>query len=96
MDFSFSDEQNILRDSVRKLMDKLATPEYVRRLDREQAYPEELYDAWVEMGLLPDAVSGGVRRAGRQRPRHGHHRRGDWRARAAISTWPIRAACSAD
>ena len=45
MDFNFSDEQNILRDSVRRMMDKLATPEYVRRLDREQAYPAELYDA---------------------------------------------------
>ncbi|OGA18440.1 MAG: hypothetical protein A3G25_07700 [Betaproteobacteria bacterium RIFCSPLOWO2_12_FULL_63_13] len=52
MDFSFSEEQNILRDSVRRMMDKVATPEYVRRLDREQAYPTELYDAWVELGLL--------------------------------------------
>ncbi|OFZ87194.1 MAG: hypothetical protein A2V78_04245 [Betaproteobacteria bacterium RBG_16_64_18] len=62
MDFSFSDEQNILRDSVRRMMDKLATPEYVRRLDREQAYPTELYDAWVEMGLFrmpfPEAYGG--------------------------------------
>lgn len=52
MDFEFTEEQNMLRDSVRKMMDKLATPEYIRRLDREQAYPYELYDAWVEMGLL--------------------------------------------
>ena len=62
MDFSFSDEQNILRDSVRRMMDRIATPEYVRRLDREQAYPHELYDAWVEMGLLglpfPEAYGG--------------------------------------
>ena len=52
MDFNFSEEQIILRDSVRKLMDKHAPPEYVRRLDREQAYPDELYAAWVEAGLL--------------------------------------------
>ena len=52
MDFEFTQEQNMLRDSVRKMMDKLATPEYIRRLDREQAYPTELYEAWVEMGLL--------------------------------------------
>lgn len=52
MDFGFTEEQNILRDSVRKLMDKHAPPDYVRRLDREQAYPYELYDAWVEAGLL--------------------------------------------
>jgi len=41
-----------MRDSVRKAMDRIATPEYVRRLDREQAYPQELYDTWVELGLL--------------------------------------------
>jgi alkylation response protein AidB-like acyl-CoA dehydrogenase len=52
VDFSFSEEQTILRDQVRKLMDRIATPEYVRRLDREQAYPYELYDAWVEAGML--------------------------------------------
>jgi alkylation response protein AidB-like acyl-CoA dehydrogenase len=52
MDFSFTEEQRLMRDSVRKAMDRIATPEYVRRLDREQAYPQELYDAWVELGLL--------------------------------------------
>ena len=52
MDFRFTDEQNIVRDSVRKVMDRLATAEYIRRLDKEQAYPYELYDAWVELGLL--------------------------------------------
>jgi alkylation response protein AidB-like acyl-CoA dehydrogenase len=52
MDFSLSEEQTILRDSVRKLMDRAAPIDYVRRLDREQAYPYELYAAWVEAGLL--------------------------------------------
>ena len=52
MDFSFSEEQNLLRDNVRKLMDRHAPPEVVARLDREQAYPYELYAAWVEAGLL--------------------------------------------
>jgi alkylation response protein AidB-like acyl-CoA dehydrogenase len=52
VDFSLTDEQTLLRDSVRKLMDRVATPDYVRRLDREQAYPYELYDAWVRAGLL--------------------------------------------
>src|SRR6266852_6437466 len=52
MDFSFTEEQRMMRESVRKAMDRIATPEYVRRLDREQAYPQELYDAWVELGLL--------------------------------------------
>jgi alkylation response protein AidB-like acyl-CoA dehydrogenase len=52
MDFEFTEEQRMLRDSVRKMMAKLATPEYVRRLDREQAFPYELYDEWVKMGLF--------------------------------------------
>jgi alkylation response protein AidB-like acyl-CoA dehydrogenase len=52
MDFSFSEEQILLRDSVQKLMDRHAPPDYIRRLDREQAYPYELYDEWVKAGLL--------------------------------------------
>ncbi|HZD90785.1 MAG TPA: acyl-CoA dehydrogenase family protein, partial [Pseudolabrys sp.] len=52
MDFSFTEEQRLLRDSVRKLMDRHAPPETVARLDREQTYPYDLYDAWVEAGLL--------------------------------------------
>jgi alkylation response protein AidB-like acyl-CoA dehydrogenase len=52
MDFGFSEEQRMLRDSVRKLMERHATPEYLRRLDREAAYPYELYDEWVKAGLL--------------------------------------------
>ncbi|MEK7875136.1 MAG: acyl-CoA dehydrogenase family protein [Pseudomonadota bacterium] len=62
MDFKFTDEQNILRESVRRMMDKIATPEYIRQHDRERAFPDELYDAWVEMGLLrmpfPEAYGG--------------------------------------
>ena len=52
MDFAFTDEQKLLRETVRKLMDTHAPPEYIRRLDREQGYPYELYDKWVEAGLL--------------------------------------------
>lgn len=52
MDFELSEEQRMLSDSIRRMMDRLATPEYVRRLDREAAYPYELYEAWIEMGLL--------------------------------------------
>ena len=52
MDFSLTEEQRLMRESVRRLMDRIATAEYVRRLDREQAYPAELYAAWVELGLL--------------------------------------------
>jgi alkylation response protein AidB-like acyl-CoA dehydrogenase len=52
MDFEYSSEQKLLRDSVRKLMQRIATPDYLRRLDRERLYPYELYDAWVEAGLF--------------------------------------------
>ncbi len=52
MDFEFTEEQRLLRESVRKMMAKHATPEYVRRLDREQAFPDELYAEWLKMGLF--------------------------------------------
>ena len=52
MDFAFTDEQKLLRETVRKLMDTHAPPEYIRRLDAEQGYPYELYEKWVEAGLL--------------------------------------------
>jgi alkylation response protein AidB-like acyl-CoA dehydrogenase len=61
MDFEYSTEQKLLRDSVGKLMRRLATPENLRRLDRERLYPYEIYDAWVEAGLfaLPFATEYG-------------------------------------
>jgi alkylation response protein AidB-like acyl-CoA dehydrogenase len=52
MDFGFTEEQRMLRESVRKLLQKHAPPEYVRRHDRERAYPEELYQACAEAGLI--------------------------------------------
>ncbi|MGD0025889.1 MAG: acyl-CoA dehydrogenase family protein [Xanthobacteraceae bacterium] len=52
MDFSLTEEQKMLRDSIRKLMQRIATPDYLRRLERERAYPYELYDAWVEAGVF--------------------------------------------
>jgi alkylation response protein AidB-like acyl-CoA dehydrogenase len=62
MDFEFTAEQNMLRESVARMMDRMATPEYIRRLDREEAYPYELYRAWAEMGLFrmpfPEAYGG--------------------------------------
>ena len=52
MDFSFTEEQILLRNSVRKLMSRVATPEYVAKVDRERAYPQELFNAWAEAGLF--------------------------------------------
>jgi alkylation response protein AidB-like acyl-CoA dehydrogenase len=62
MDMNFTEEQNMLRDSVRKLMDKHAPVEKIRQWDKERVYPYELYDAWVDAGLLrmpfPEAYGG--------------------------------------
>lgn len=52
MDFGFTEEQELLRANVRKLMDRHAPPDYVARHDRDKSYPYELYDAWVEAGLF--------------------------------------------
>ena len=52
MDFEYSSEQKQLLESVRKLMQRVATPDYLRRLDRERLYPYEVYDAWVEAGVF--------------------------------------------
>lgn len=62
MDFSFTDEQVMLRETVRKLMDEHAPIKYLRRLDREQTYPSELDEEWVKAGFLsipfPEAYGG--------------------------------------
>lgn len=52
MDFGFTEEQRMLQDSVQRVMNELATPEYVRSCDRDQRFPVELYRAWVDLGLL--------------------------------------------
>lgn len=52
MDFEFTEEQRLLRESVRTMLDRIATPEYIRRSDVEGRYPYELYDALVEQGLM--------------------------------------------
>ena len=35
MEFSFTEEQNVLRNSVRDLMQRECTPEYARRCDED-------------------------------------------------------------
>ncbi|WP_298216551.1 acyl-CoA dehydrogenase family protein [Acidocella sp.] len=62
MDFEFTEEQTLLRESVRTMLNRIATPQYVKRCDTEPYYPEELYQAFIEMGLLrmpfPESVGG--------------------------------------
>lgn len=52
MDFGFSEEQRLLRDSVRTLMDRHAPPQMVARHDKERLYPYDLHKAWAEAGLI--------------------------------------------
>ena len=50
MEFGFSEEQNILRDSVGDFMSKECPPEYVRELDEKEQYPYELYGKMAKLG----------------------------------------------
>ncbi|MGA3128127.1 MAG: acyl-CoA dehydrogenase family protein [Candidatus Korobacteraceae bacterium] len=52
MDFSFTPEQKLLRDSVRELMKRYASPDSIRQHDRDRTFPYDLYDAWVEADLV--------------------------------------------
>lgn len=52
MDFSFTEEQRMLRESVRTLMDRHAPLEMVAHHDREQLYPYDLHKAWAKAGLI--------------------------------------------
>lgn len=50
MNFGFTEEQNILRKSVKDFMEKECPPEYVRELDEKEAYPYELYGKMAKLG----------------------------------------------
>jgi alkylation response protein AidB-like acyl-CoA dehydrogenase len=52
MDCNFTHEQLMLRETARKLMQRVAAPDYIRKLDRERLYPYELYEAWADAGLF--------------------------------------------
>ena len=52
MDGRFTEEQNMLRDSVQKLMAKHCAPDFMRKIDNEKSYPYGLYAAWAEAGLF--------------------------------------------
>jgi alkylation response protein AidB-like acyl-CoA dehydrogenase len=52
MNFSLTDEQQMLVLSVRKLMDDHAGEPLLKLLDETHAYPYELYQKWADVGLL--------------------------------------------
>jgi alkylation response protein AidB-like acyl-CoA dehydrogenase len=62
LDFSFTEEQEMLRESVRRLMERHAPREVLRAHDRDETFPNDVYAAWAEAGLLalpfPEEVGG--------------------------------------
>ncbi|RJP58679.1 MAG: acyl-CoA dehydrogenase [Deltaproteobacteria bacterium] len=50
MDFKFTEEQEILKKSVRNFMDKECPREYVRELDEKEEFPFELYKKMAKLG----------------------------------------------
>lgn len=51
MDFSFSEEQKMLRDSLRKVLSKECPRDYVRKVDEEDLYPEGLFKRICALGF---------------------------------------------
>jgi len=62
MDFSFSEEHQLLRETVRRFSETELAP-LVREADDNEIFPKELFPKWGEMGLIsaryPEADGGG-------------------------------------
>ena len=52
MSFGLNEEQKLLRETMQQLNARYSPRDYIRRCDKEVAYPYELYQAWVEAGLF--------------------------------------------
>jgi alkylation response protein AidB-like acyl-CoA dehydrogenase len=62
MDFTFSDEQRMWRDTVHNFMDKEVGREYTREHDQSREFPHEVYAKMAEQGwlslLVPERLGG--------------------------------------
>lgn len=56
LDFGFTEEQIILRDSVRRFVREHVPEEYARKCDQEKIAPLEAFDKLAEMGWLGVAI----------------------------------------
>ncbi len=56
MDFSFTDEQNALRDLVRRFVEREMPKEAVAAWDRDSTFPETLLDKIAEVGLMGASI----------------------------------------
>lgn len=52
MEFGFTQEQQMLRESVRKFMKKECTREYIRACSDNDRFPHELYDSMAAQGWM--------------------------------------------
>lgn len=52
MDFNFTEDQNVLRNSIAEVMKKDITIEYVRQCDEAGEYPYRFYEKAVELGWI--------------------------------------------
>ncbi|MFC1823721.1 acyl-CoA dehydrogenase family protein [Thermodesulfobacteriota bacterium] len=52
MDFDFTDEQNMLRDTIEKFLQKECPREYCRQVDDEERFPFEVFSKMAELGWL--------------------------------------------
>ncbi len=52
MEFGFTEEQRLLRESVRRFMKKECTREYIRESSENERFPIELYDSMVKQGWM--------------------------------------------
>lgn len=56
MDFEFTEEQRALQDMVRKFVEVEMPKEAVAEWDRENAFPDDLLDKMVEVGLMGASI----------------------------------------
>lgn len=62
MDFSITDEQQLLLEALDELMERHCTPEYLRECDEKHVWPQEFTDALMENGFgllgIPEEFGG--------------------------------------
>jgi alkylation response protein AidB-like acyl-CoA dehydrogenase len=63
MDFEFTEEQGLLRETIQKFIEKECPREYQRELDEKEEFPHDLWNTLAELGmfgLIIDEQYGGM------------------------------------
>lgn len=58
MDFDLTQEQRMIRESVRKFLEKECPKEYVREIDEKEEFPQQIWEKMAEMGLMGLPIPG--------------------------------------